>query len=71
MPVSYTHLPKLTELCEFFDIYPYDVSRASIALFGAAPSAHDARYDTAALYLAVEEGMRRHTEMQEAMSCAK
>jgi len=29
-------------------------------LFRAAPSAHDARYDTAALYLAMNEGVKRH-----------
>lgn len=42
--------PKLSELCEFLDIYPYDVTRETMRLFRAAPSAHDARYDTAALY---------------------
>ena len=63
--------PKLSELCEFLEIYPYDVSRASISLFGAAPSAHDARYDTAALYLAAEEGIRRDTKLREALLCAE
>ncbi len=63
--------PKLSELCECFDIYPYDVSRASLSLFGAAPAAHDARYDTAALLLAVEEGMRRVADIKECLSCAK
>ena len=52
--------PKLSELCEFLDIYPYDVTRETMRLFRAAPSAHDARYDTAALYLAMNEGVKRH-----------
>ena len=53
--------PKLSELCEFLDIYPYDVTCETMRLFRAAPSAHDARYDTAALYLAMNEGVKRHT----------
>lgn len=43
--------PKLTELTEFFDIYPYDVSRLSINLFGDAGAAHDSRYDATATYM--------------------
>ena len=43
--------PKLTELTEFFDIYPYDVSRLSISLFGDAGAAHDSRYDSTATYM--------------------
>ena len=50
--------PKLAELCEFLDIYPYDVTRESMRLFKAAPSAHDARYDAAALYLAMNTAMQ-------------
>lgn len=50
--------PKLNELCTFLDIYPYDVTRESMRLFKAAPSAHDARYDTAALYLAMNAAMQ-------------
>lgn len=43
--------PKLTELTEFFDIYPYDVSRLSISFFGDAGAAHDSRYDSTATYM--------------------
>ncbi len=59
--------PKLTELCEFLEIYPYDITRASIALFGAAPAAHDARYDTSALWLALSHGGRDYAEIGEAL----
>ena len=44
--------PKLTELTDFLEIYPYDINRVSAELFGAYAASHDARYDTAALYLA-------------------
>lgn len=61
--------PKLSELCEFLEIYPYDVTRACMEVFGAAPSAHDARYDTAALCLSVGEGMKRYLEIGEVLQC--
>lgn len=44
--------PKLTELTEYYDIYPYDVNKTTTELFGFYGQSHDARYDTAALYLA-------------------
>lgn len=44
--------PKLSELCEHYGIYPYDISRKTIELFGVMGAGHDARYDTAALCLA-------------------
>ena len=44
--------PKLTELAEYFDVYPYDATRSAIELFGDTGSSHDARFDTAMLYLA-------------------
>lgn len=43
--------PKLTELADYYDIYPYDISRATVELFGCLGQSHDARYDTASLYL--------------------
>lgn len=44
--------PKLTELAEFFDLYPYDVSRRSAELFKGGELAHDARYDVTATFMA-------------------
>lgn len=44
--------PKLEELCTRFGIYPYDVTRTAMYLFDNCDvCAHDARYDTTALYL--------------------
>ncbi len=44
--------PKLTELSEFFDLYPYDISRRSAELFKGGDLAHDARYDVTATFMA-------------------
>ncbi|MBP5372558.1 MAG: 3'-5' exonuclease [Clostridia bacterium] len=45
--------PKLTELMEFAEVYPYDVTKFTMNNFkGAAANAHDARFDTAAMFLA-------------------
>lgn len=61
--------PKLSELCEFFDIYPYDVSRKSAEFFGdASVLAHDARYDTCALYLCFIEGCKKFENLSETAS---
>ena len=58
--------PKLGEMCEFLDIYPYDITRKSIELFNAADvSGHDARYDTTALYLSFFEGAKKFDVLKE------
>ena len=58
--------PKLGEMCEFLDIYPYDITRKSIELFNAADvSGHDARYDTTALYLSFFEGVKKFNVLKE------
>lgn len=45
--------PKLSELKEFAEVYDYDVSRFVMEHFGGdAGGFHDARFDTAAMYLA-------------------
>ncbi len=47
---------KLSELAEFCGVYDYDVSRKCIELFGSESlSAHDARFDTALLYLCAKD----------------
>ena len=60
--------PKLTELGEFLDIYPYDVTRKTMELFDSGVSAHDARYDTTALYLCFNEGAKKFDGLQEIAS---
>lgn len=56
--------PKLTELGEFLDIYPYDVTRKTGEIFGEnAVGSHDARYDTAELYLCFIKGLKTYPEI--------
>ena len=58
--------PKLGEMCEFLDIYPYDITRKSIELFGSDDvGGHDARYDTTALYLSFFEGAKKFDILKE------
>lgn len=48
--------PKLSELAEFYGIYPYDASVTAAQLFdGFSLSFHDARFDTTTMYLALKE----------------
>ncbi|MBO5286032.1 MAG: 3'-5' exonuclease [Clostridia bacterium] len=48
--------PKLTELCAFLNITEQDVMDTERRLYGSVNQSHDARYDTAALYLCVKKG---------------
>lgn len=45
--------PKLSELTEHFHITDVEIRKATEKLFGDARGYHDARFDTAAVYLAV------------------
>lgn len=56
--------PKLSELTEFLDIYSYDISRETMRLYGGSSSFHDARYDTAALYLSAVKGQEINVELK-------
>ena len=47
--------PKLSELCLFLGISDSEISTVSSSLFGTETSFHDARFDTSALYLAVNK----------------
>ncbi len=49
--------PKLSELCEFFDITEEDIINLSKSVFGCSFNYHDARFDVCALYLAVNKGI--------------
>ena len=55
--------PKLSELCEALEIYPYDISTASLNLFEDAGAFHDARYDTTAVYRAFNRGAELHEKL--------
>ena len=55
--------PKLSELCEYFGITEREISMTSNKLFGESANFHDARFDTTAVYLAVNYGMDNCVEM--------
>lgn len=50
--------PSLTELCGYFYLTESDVRAASQELFSGCKGFHDARFDTAAVYLAVNKGVQ-------------
>lgn len=54
--------PKLAELCKYFDIEDWQIKNKSEKLFGSRADYHDARFDTTALYLAVNEGLKCEKE---------
>ena len=53
--------PKLSELCAFLSITDQDIFNTGKQLFGALNGAHDARFDTVAVYLAVNKGLNLST----------
>ena len=59
--------PKLVELTEFADIYPYDVTRGIERIFGSlsAGGFHAADFDATALYLAMDSLKDRYPELKE------
>ena len=57
--------PKLCELAEFFDIFPYDATRFAVKLFSDSGASHDARFDIAETYLCVKEARARYETFDE------
>ena len=58
--------PKLTELTEFAEVYPYDVTKFALSNFnGTTAASHDARFDTAAMYLACRNMKGRIDELND------
>ena len=55
--------PKLNELCAFLGIREDDINTASSELFGGATGYHDARFDTVAVYLAVNKAINRGADI--------
>ncbi len=49
--------PKLSELCAYFGITDREIAITGQTLFGNSYDFHDARFDTTAVYLAVNYGM--------------
>ncbi len=56
--------PKLLELCEYFCLTEGSVLSAAKVLFGSSCGAHDARFDTTAVYLAVNKGIKTERVME-------
>lgn len=57
--------PKLSEVAEFFELYPYDVTRKCIELFKTNDvSFHDARYDTTTMYLCMKMQAEKNGEVK-------
>lgn len=57
--------PKLTELADHFEFYPYDISKETVKLFGTLGQSHDARYDTATLYMCFNAGADKYPTLNE------
>jgi DNA polymerase III subunit epsilon len=51
--------PKLEEVVKFLNISKEDIHESSKKLFGGTGNFHDARFDTAATYLIVVEGIKK------------
>ncbi len=56
--------PKLAELLEYFSISEHEVLTCGKRLFGNVFGAHDARFDTTAVYLAVNKGIKTEKVME-------
>ncbi len=50
--------PKLAELCEYFNVSEEDVKEQTEKLFGKSTAYHDARFDTTAMFLSVNVGIK-------------
>ncbi len=51
--------PKLSELCDFIGVTSWDIEQTMREFFGTNAGYHDARFDTVALYLAVNIGREK------------
>ena len=51
--------PKLNELCLFLGVSEDDIRKTACKLFNSDSAFHDARFDTSALYLAVNKGLEK------------
>ena len=50
--------PKLSELCNYFKISDKDIAETALEIFGESADFHDARFDTTAVFLAVNKGIK-------------
>lgn len=55
--------PRLNELCAFLGIGEEDIDKASNSLFDGSTGFHDARFDTVAVYLAINKVINRGADI--------
>jgi len=60
--------PKLSELAEYFGLYPYDTTINTAKMFNCNVDAHDARYDTTMLYLSIKNALIKDDRFKEFIS---
>ncbi len=61
--------PKLSEMTCHFRISDYEIATTSSELFGERAGFHDARFDTTALFLAMDMGMENVKELRALKEC--
>lgn len=57
--------PKLNELCTFLGVSDAEILSESKRLFKEKTAYHDARFDATAVYLAVNRGIEKYSELKE------
>ncbi len=61
--------PKLDEFCTFSDVYPFEVNKFVNEFFDMSDKkSHDAAYDTAAMFLAVQNSREKFSEFNDFIS---
>lgn len=66
--ISYKY-PKLSELCAYLQIKDLEIKNTSEQIFGVDAGYHDARFDTTAVYLAVNVGAESENVFSEVIKC--
>ena len=56
--------PKLSEMCKYFEIFDDEILSKTKTIFGESAGYHDARFDTTALYLAMQKGMEYEKQLE-------
>ena len=56
--------PKLSEMCEYFEISDKEILFETKKIFGESAGYHDARFDTTALFLALKKGIEEEKQLE-------
>lgn len=57
--------PKLSEMCEYFNVSSVEIQNKTKEMFLSESAFHDARFDTTALYLAMSRAMQTEKDLSE------